>query len=156
MHNTKAQIGEQIMNLSLILQLVVLALGIVIGVWIFFYNSDYDFRGVDANILNTKIKQCLLDQQLDFALPQDQFEQELYQKCQLDSKVLQENWVIGIYLDGNQVYKKGDIVSCQLQDKNEDFPRCAESTFTKKIEDKQVTVSLTTGTNQQELIKKTA
>ncbi len=157
MKNKKAQVGEQTMNLSLLLQLGFLALGIIAGVWIFFYNSGYDFRSIDAELLNSRLQSCFRQNNLNFSLPREEFFKELFETCKIEQQEITDDWVIAIYIDelSEPKYKHGDPLSCQLQSKNEGLPRCVESTFQITINEKTATITLYTGTNQRSIVRRT-
>ena len=151
----KAALGSQTMIYLFIIIWLIIIGGIVWGL-LSFFGSEYDFRQVDADILNYQIKKCLSEEDinLDINLKTDlqAFEQELYTKCNLDENITKENFYIFIDLSGEQTYivGKGDKTQCALSEKNENYPKCKNSTLIKD----QKTIFIQTGSNQRSAKKR--
>lgn len=129
MMNKKAQMGNQITIFVFFFLLMLVAAGIVIGVFMF-YGKPYDFRYVDAGVESYVIKQCILENSIDWSDIDD-----FYSKCDLDKKNFQNEITLKIVENGKEVVKWKDVVGCELASKNIKYPKCVYQNFT--IEDSQ-------------------
>jgi len=145
----KAQVASAMMILTFLVIAFVIALP-VYYVTSSFFSKSYDFRETDANILNARLLSCLEKEDFNLNNPQE-FSSQLLHKCKINERVVSNSMLIVIYKDENLFFKigSGDVTSCNLASKNENFPKCANSTLVKDFEGKQSTLYLTTGSNQQ-------
>jgi hypothetical protein len=142
--NKKAVAGPQTMIWAFALIVIVMCLGIVLAVSIFFA-ADYDFRQADADILNYKLNDCLAKNEIDFTLSPEQFAEKLYVLCDLNKQVIEENFFMHIKSEQNEyVLGKGDQTQCALSEKNTNYPKCRYSSLKSGIE-------IQTGSNQKSL-----
>jgi len=150
MNKKKAQAGNQLMFIPFIFLLVIVAGGIAIGVYMF-YNAEYDLREIDSEILNYKIKECILNQDLNWELNKQDFESEFLEKCKLNKEVLhlENTFVILLKCNDEVKYDLGNEVNCGLSEKNKDYPKCTDSTFLKKINNEDVEFKIKTGSSQR-------
>ncbi len=150
--NKKAALGSQTMIFVFLLIVLLILGGLVTGVSMFF-GKEYDFRGVDASILNYKIQKCLAENNFNFALPEKEFEQTFYSSCQLDQNITKQNFFVLIKYDNKKIYEigPGDITQCALADKNPNYPKCVNSTLTLN----QKIIFIETGSNQKAIKRKT-
>jgi hypothetical protein len=93
MHNlfkNKSGDGDKIFSIWWVVMFVIVLGGLVIGVFIF-YSSQLDTRGVEAEILYTKIMECVSEGGYvqDFVFEED-FEKNFFKKCNLDKEVIIE------------------------------------------------------------------
>ena len=124
MKNRKAQLGEQIMSFPFIFMLLIIGLGIAAGIYMFF-GSGYDFRKVDADILNYKIRNCLSNKSINFDQEQTALEEEFFTTCALNQEVIKENFIILIEQNNNvKIGTKSDETTCSLSEKNPEYPIC--------------------------------
>jgi len=141
--NKKADLGDYAMFFSFFLMLVIISAGITAGVYLNF-GKEYDFRKVDADILNYKIKTCLSSNDFNFQLPQEELEKELLEKCRLNNNT-KENHLVMIKLNGEIKYGSESYeTTCSLSEKNKNYPVCSTSTLTKE----QNKFTILTGSSQ--------
>ncbi|MCA9485448.1 MAG: hypothetical protein KC506_01235 [Nanoarchaeota archaeon] len=147
---SKGQLGVQTTVIWFLFLLLIIVGSLGAGIYMFF-GSGYDARQIDAENLNIKIKACLSENEFDTSLlnpeSREKFEKDFYTKCKINHEVVKQNQFIYITFPENKIYEegKGDPTQCTLQDKNELFPRCSESTITKNSK----TIKIQTGSNQQ-------
>lgn len=132
--NKKANTGNQIMIFPFLFLLLIIGLGLITGIYIFF-GSTYEFRQIDTNILNYKIKSCLSNNDIDFSNPEN-----FFTTCKLNKNITQEYFIIYIQQDSKTIYDYGDEVACDLSAKSEKYPKCTDSTLDQ--------YSIRTGSNQ--------
>lgn len=119
----RALAGNKLILISFILLIVVVGVGIVAGIS-FFFNTSYDFREIEANILNFKVVQCLTEKNVDPS------SEEFFSECGLNEEAIKRDHLIVITSGEETLLSvgKGDRTQCSLQDKNIEFPRC-KTTF---------------------------
>lgn len=127
--NNKATLGPQVMVFLFILNLLIITGGIVFGVTSFF-TQDYDFREIDANLLNTKITECLAKENMNL----ENIPNEIYKLCKINKEVTDEYFFIYIKKDGSVVFESGpgDETQCALAEKNKNFHFCVSSEISEK------------------------
>jgi hypothetical protein len=123
----KGQMGNQITIFVFFFLLMIVAAGIVIGVFMF-YGKPYDFRYVDANVETYVIKKCLIDSlsgnPIDWSNP-DNF----YGRCNLNKEVFQREMTLRIIENNKELIRWKNPVGCDLASKNIKFPRCVYENF---------------------------
>lgn len=144
-HNKKAAAGPQSMAWSFFLILALIALGTIVAAGLFF-GSGYDFREVDAKVLNYKVSTCVQENEFDFNAGPGEFFQNLFSACHLDQSVIEANYYINIR-KGNKEYSIGrsDPTQCELADRNPEYFVCSTSSFIKNSEK----ITIQTGTDQK-------
>jgi len=149
--NKKAALGSQTMIWLFILLLLIIGGGIVGGISMFF-GSEYDFRKVDASLLNYKIATCIKENSLEFNEDLEIFEQTFYQTCQLNKEITKNNFFIFIEFSSDGTYQigPGDRTQCALAEKNKNFPKCINTT----IQTAQQSIFIETGSNQHSIKKR--
>lgn len=121
----KGRLGDQVAISTLLFLMFVLAGGIAIGAYIF-YGDEYDFRPLEAGILNYNIRECIIDKRIDFVgdINADKF----YPNCGLNKEVIEGNNIIQININGKDSFSvnKGKVESCRLEGakKNVNYPKC--------------------------------
>jgi hypothetical protein len=140
--NKRAQAGDQLTVFIFFFLLMVVAAGIVIGVFLF-YGKDYDFRYVDAETEIYIVKQCISENTIDWNSPDD-----FYSKCNLNKKNFQNEMTFKITENGKDVAIWKDVVGCELASKNIGFPRCVNETFSKTINGQKIDYYVLLGSNQ--------
>jgi hypothetical protein len=146
----KAQLGVQMTVIWFLFLLFLIIVTLAAGTYMFF-GSGYDARQIDADALNFKVKKCLTENTFDTSLitqeNDEPFEEKFYKTCKINHEVIKENQFIYITFPDGKIYEegKGDPTQCALQEKNDNFPRCSESTLTKNNE----IIKVQTGSNQQ-------
>jgi len=124
------------MFIAFLFLLTVIAAGIAGGIFIF-YGQGYEFRQIDADILNKKVKSCLSNNEVNL-----EDENEIFETCNLNKQSIEENFFIIIKTpEEDYQFGRSDEVSCDLAEKNKNFPVCATST----LDD----FTIKTGGNQQ-------
>ena len=140
MKNKGGQLGEQTTVFAFLFLLVIIGIGIAGGIYVFF-GSSYDFRYIESDLLNYKIRNCLSENVFD-----DNFKNNFYEICKIDKKVIEDNeYVIRILVDGKEFLKLGNEVECELSGKSESYPECEDASF--NLNGKEIQVL--TGSNQQ-------
>ena len=126
----KAQADSMLMLLPFMTMLIIITLGVVLATSMFF-GSEYDYRQVDADILNYKIRKCISEQEIDWTLPEAELKQEIIEKCRLFE--IEDHL---IWIEINEEFKikigKGDKTQCSLGHLNENYPLCTNSTIIKQ------------------------
>ncbi len=145
--NKIAQLGSQMMIFAFLFLLFVIGVGIVIGISIFF-GEEYEFRKVDADILNYKLRECISQKDINWDLAQDEIEKEIFEKCNLNEAILKQDFTISIKLNGEIKYNLGVASKCSLSEKNKEFPKCTESNVVKNINGDSKTFSILAGSEQ--------
>ncbi len=87
------EVGEQLGIFFFLFLIVIIGVSIFVGVGLFF-GKGYDFREVEAELLNYKIKECLASNEIDIGF----FKKEnFYDKCRIDKGVIDlGNYIIKI------------------------------------------------------------
>ena len=143
--NRGGQAGEQIMIFPFIFLLIIIGVGIVGGVVIFF-GAEYDVRQIDADILNYKIRECISNGKVDF--------DDFYKNCRIsESAIVENNLIFKICLgDGDCVQDDGiigvwsNLETCRFEGvkENDAFPKCSKS----EVEKDGKSYKIITGSNQ--------
>lgn len=130
--NKRGQLPYNMMIFIFLFILSIIVGGIAMGTAMFF-SSDYDFRKIDAELLNYKLKNCLEENEFDFSLPREQLEEKIYEVCSLVNLKEAQDFLIVIKFNGEEKFRAGaeDESSCILWNKNKAFPRCEPSTILK-------------------------
>jgi len=138
--NKKAQSGEMMIILWFFFLLSLIGLGIATGSYLFF-GQEYEFRQIEADILNNKISECFLDNNIDT----DEIETQLYSVCAINKNVIDKEYSILILLDDIEIYDfHYDKTQCALSDLNKYFSKCSSSTIIKN----NLKYTILTGSNQ--------
>lgn len=143
----RGELGDQVMLIVFIFLLVLISVGVVSGVLIFF-GSEYDFRAVSSEVLNYNIRDCLNREGID-----SNFFGNLYVKCGLNEKVINSSYIIKICADSKDCisdaepkFVYGDAVQCGLRGtfSNVNYPRCT----IKEIKNDGIIYSVIVGSKQ--------
>jgi hypothetical protein len=118
--------------------------GIALGMGIF-YGQPIDYRSADASLLYTSVARCISSH-----TPDNKFFDSIYSNCHLvESTIKNKNMVLAV-ASGAKIYvQQGDPVQCQLQNKNEDYPRCVSGDVSVLINGQPVVFHIITGSNQE-------
>ncbi len=135
MINKKAETesGEFLMLLAYIMIMLAIGAGIWIGIS-FFFSSEYDFRSVDAKILNNKISSCIQNNEINWNNEnKDSLVQDFLSKCRINQNIANSSLFIQIKKGNLELLRlgKGDEVQCSLSEKNILYPKCFNSTIYK-------------------------
>jgi hypothetical protein len=115
--------------------MILIALAIVSGFYIFF-GGGFDFRASEASLLNSKIAECIMNNNIDFSKIGDGF----FEICGLNKAVIEENNEIKICVDSQNCIQEdnpvfsintANIVQCGFIGKSGNFPKCASGIFEK-------------------------
>lgn len=129
-HNKKrAELGDNIMIVFDMIIYIIIALGIVTGISLFF-GSEYDTRISDAAQINYMISNCIQNNQFDFDLEQKDLLPFFYQTCNLNQEVINQYLGFNIERNGVVLLKQNyDHTLCKLTARNPQLPKCSESSF---------------------------
>ncbi len=140
--NNRGDVSSHVMILWFAFLLVVISIGIAGGVYIFF-GGEYDFRQVEAGVLNHRIGECIVSGNFD----KDNF----YRGCGFDEDVLVENNKIKICKGAGDCISRSDwvfrlgsnfeVCGFDAAEKNKNFPRCAEGVYN-YLGDKYVVITM--------------
>ncbi len=147
--NRGGETGNQLMFFTFLFMLVMIGAGIVAGVLIFFGN-EYDTRHIDADILNYKIRKCIIEKDFEFS------NNGFFETCLLNEKTMTDSEIIvKICIDSSDCLTEKDSLlifgsnfqACGFEGvkENKAFPRCKMNSFVK--EGKKYDVI--TGSNQK-------
>ncbi len=147
----RGAVGHQIMAFSYLFILFMLALGIVLGVLIV-YGENYDFKESDSSVLNYKIRDCILHNEIKEGFFN---ENVFYDACGLNKKALLDNkYMIKICNTEDCVESTSfkislgsNFDSCLFEGAKENklFPKCDIS----EIEKNSEKFFIVTGSNQE-------
>src|SRR3989338_4815538 len=128
--NRRAETGSQVLFFEFLFLLIVVSIGIITGVTLFF-GSEYEFRYVDASVLNFKIRECLINNEIDWNVNGD-----LYVKCGLSREIVERDYTLEIEKLNDKkiviVNKAPENCKFERGKSKDNFPKCLES----KIEGK--------------------
>lgn len=140
--NKRGELGNQITIFVFFMLLMIVAAGIVVGVFLF-YGKPYDFRHVDAETSIYNVKQCIIDNSINWNDASD-----FYSKCNFNRKVFEDEMTLKITENGRDVLKWNDDVACSLASKNIGYPRCTNETFSKSVNGQSIIYFVLVGSNQ--------
>jgi len=83
--NKKGEFSKQIMIIPFLFLIIVIALGIALGVGLY-YGPGYDFRNVDASALSNRVEKCL-NENSNLLLDANKF----YETCKIKKEVLENS-----------------------------------------------------------------
>jgi|SRR3989344_2417516 len=148
--NKKAQTGDMLMVFAFIFLLFIIGTGIYFGTSLFF-SSNYDFRKIDAELLNKKLLSCFKENNLNLE-NLESLKGEISTLCKINPQVVKDYMLIIIFKDSSiepfLKIGKGDETSCLLEDKNINFPKCITSEIVKSYNNQKTTLKIITGSNQ--------
>lgn len=131
----KGTIGEQISIVMFLFLMIIIGIGIYIGTSIFFGNG-YDFREVESGLLNYKIKECIIKNEVH-----EEFFEDFLERCKLNKEILQKNNIIKICKNSGDCIRAeksefslgSDFQSCGFEGAREniEFVRCSINKFKK-------------------------
>ncbi len=134
--NKKAALGSQIFLVVFILILIIIGGGIVLGTYLFI-GDESDFRQVEAEMLNAKIRECISGADFGSLNNLNSGIDYLYQKCGLNKEVIEQNNLIRICnrfgndmsncISDSRLIRAssgGDFTVCGLKAANKKFPKC--------------------------------
>lgn len=138
--NKKAKTGNFFMIIAFMFILIFISVGIIIGIYMFF-GSELDFRQIDSDVLNFRIKKCISEKEINW-----EHELDLYKKCLLNEQVIKDNFLVLIKINNEIKYDHAaDEIQCDLSEKNDAFPKCTNSNFNKNGND----IYILTGSEQR-------
>ncbi len=118
--------GEAVLFFGFLLIMVILIGGIVFGI-ASFYGKPYDFKEVDAAILNEKIRVCV--QTNDFF--SDSF--EIVSDCGLNGNILEDQYLISIKSGEKDILVgvRDYLNQCDFKggEDNQAYPKCYTQSF---------------------------
>jgi len=125
--------------------LAIIGVALAMGISLFF-GEEIDYRQNDADILNYKIQNCLLNNEIDFSLEEDKIKEQFYSLCNLNQEVIEKKLLILLEVNNIEKLKsgRGDKTQCSLAEKNKNYPRCQTSL----LNINQESITITTGSNQ--------
>jgi len=149
-YGRKGQIGNMTMIIVFVFLLGVIGTGIYFGTWMFF-SSDYDFREIDAKILNKNIRLCIKNQEINWSnSDKEALSSEFLKKCRINSNVTDNLFFIQIKNGDVEILNlgRGDGVQCGLLEKNTKYMRCFNSTIHESYGNEEFLFFIQTGSNQ--------
>ena len=126
-------LGDKVHVVAFLFLIVVIGIGVAAGVFIFF-GSGYDARAVEADLLNYKIRKCIMGD----SLLEGFFEKEIFfDKCKLNKKIVEENNLIRVCENANEdecirvlegvidVGSNFEVCRFEGTKQNDNYPKCA-------------------------------
>ena len=136
--NRKGQAGENISIFTYLFFMIVIGVGLYVGLNLFFIQG-YEFRVVEADLLNYKIRECIIDNNVD-----DNFRENFYDVCRLKRDVVEKYNLIRICKNSDDCISERDenslligegskFQACKFKGgkENDFFPRCVIKSFVK-------------------------
>jgi len=148
--NRKGDTGNQLISLTYIFLMVIIAFGITAGISIFF-GAEYQFKQVDSDSLYLKVVKCMRENPVDDALFND-----FYSKCGINKDVVgnyskikicaSSDNCVGEESDKVKFVIGSDFQSCDFSGVkgNNNFAQCTKGV----IESKGVSYQIITGSKQ--------
>src|SRR3989344_2594357 len=93
----RAQVGDQTIFTFFLFLLIILAVGIVGGVFLFF-GPNFDYRQAEADVLSLKVSECMGNNEINPG-----FWNDFYNICRLNKEVLEENKFMLKVCNGNNI-----------------------------------------------------
>ena len=125
----RGQLGDQLSLFYFIFLIAVLTIGVSTGVYLF-YGEGYDARFSNSNAMADEIEKCF---KANFALHElNEIDLEvLSSACSFELKIVEDNFVLGIYRDNNLILNNGNLESCLFEGAkgNKEYPVCIERDF---------------------------
>ncbi len=122
--NRRGEVGSQVLFFEFLFLLIIVSIGIIAGITLFF-GSEYEFRHVDAGILNLRIRECLRETEIDWSINGD-----LYVKCRLNREIVERDYTLEIEnLDLKDIVivnKAPENCKFEGGKSNDNFPKCVE------------------------------
>ena len=149
-YRRKGQIGNMTMIIAFVFLLMIIGTGIYLGTMIFF-SSDYDFREIDAKILNKNIRTCIKEQDINWSNNDKRaLSKEFLSKCRINLNIIDNSFFVQIKNGDVEFINlgRGDEVQCGLSEKNIKYMRCFNSTIYKNYGDERFPFFIQTGSNQ--------
>jgi len=142
----KGALGWQIFGIfELLLFMIIVGGGIAFGTYLF-YGKGYDFRNAEADLLNYKIRNCIMENEnMDFY-------NEFFERCGLDREIVNKTNIIKICSNSGDcieerkneriLFQSGsNFVACELPyKKKSSAPGCVSKSFSKNGERFEVVV----------------
>ena len=132
----KGAIGEQASIVYFLFLAVIIGASIGIAIWIF-YGGGYDFREAEANLLNYKIRECMIKNEITEAF----FDKNnFYNLCGLNKGIIGKNNLIKIcdgfgedcIISKESFFIEGSNFNrCSLNEKDKSSPKCSIQNFEK-------------------------
>ena len=164
--------GEEILSIWMFLVWVIVGVGIVLGVLVF-YSAKFDVRGLEADSLSDKVVDCLVDGGeikagfLDeiYKIKEDF---DLYKECKLNGDMIKESYVLYVEVDdfGTCKGESGKLICTKIDEKtyggesvqtecelnkneqSKNFPICKEKRVFAFSGEKQILLKVIGGSNQ--------
>ncbi len=148
--------AEKYLSPWLFLVWAIIGVGMVIGALIF-YSAKIDVREEEADILSTKLIDCIVDN----GYLNDIFKKNIFEKCNLNEEMFYKggdfyfNISISDFKSGKILeIKKGEddlVFQCMVGKDEEHFARCSEKiiyALNKSNNSQKFTIKITTASNQ--------
>ena len=147
----RGEAGEQMMFFVLITFMLVVGVGIVGGV-VMFYGDQIDVRGEEAGMLSYWIERCLTEE--DPPLREDIF----YESCDIKKGSFEEKEIffhlkssrlIGGVIDEDELKLGSNFEACKFEGAkgNKHFPRCSSRKFSVGEEGAKIDYEIIVGSN---------
>ena len=146
------RMGDKMMFSMFLLILIIITVGIVAGVYIF-YGAEYDFRQAEADILNYNIKKCIINNDIDWT--NEKSKENFFDVCRLNKEVIEKNNIIKICLNSKDcvseqkpLFSSGsNFEACLLEGAkgNNNFQKCTINNFMRGEKEYEIV----TGSNQK-------
>ncbi len=90
--NKRGAVGEQLSIIYFLFLILIIGGSIALGISIF-YSKGYDYRQVEADLLNYKVRQCILENDIN-----DEFfkSEKFFETCSLNKEILEKNNIVKI------------------------------------------------------------
>lgn len=148
---------EKLFSFWLFLMMGIVGVFVVGGVWLY-YSAEVDIRQDEASILNEKLTNCLIENEVINKIINDNF--SIFEKCDLNKDIFNENnnFYFNVLVYENEILSKeiseGQIKfkqDCQIvletNAEAEKYPKCVKNVYF--LEDKKIEI-LTASNNKGE------
>ncbi len=138
----RGNVGDYLHFVYFIFLLAIISVTIIIGGFSAF-GKPYDSRSVDAQLLLSRVVICLENNPGLSTVSL----QNIFITCRFDEKTFEKGLVLYLYSGNTEFFKYGDQVSCGLEKKNINYPRCVAQSVLVDVDSKQVEVNIIAGSN---------
>jgi hypothetical protein len=141
--NRKGDLGDNVWSgLGFFIFMLGIMGGVIVAGMYLLFGQGYDFREAEAELLNFKIKNCILEQDFSEGV-RAMFFEDLIENCDLNREVIERDLIVKVCSGGGDCVKSedpeftsgGNFQSCELEKtSSKGFHECVGQEFLKSGE----------------------